>query len=332
MRPKIIRIVAVLGIGLFIFLLIKLDPRYIWQIIRKMSWGNFLILILLRLVFWIIRALNWKLVFNHYETNTSIWQFFWARLSGHTVSFLTPSSKIGGEAFKIFMLKSGPRKDILASAVVDKTIELLSTILLVVTGVVITLIKIPMNRTQRLVFISLSAVLVLLMIFILKKQKKGFFIWLIDVLKKVKVKFRFLERNRKKIEETDAQISDFYRRHHKTFFLVFVLYLIMILWWTFEIHVNLIFIGAVHISFLESFLIITLGSFSYLVPGLPASLGIYEVTYLSIFTLLGIPIKFGVALVICRRIVGLLWAGIGLIPMLKGSRSKFLDIKRQDLN
>jgi uncharacterized membrane protein YbhN (UPF0104 family) len=64
-------------------------------------------------------------------------------------------------------------------------------------------------------------------------------------------------------------------------------------------------------------LIVTLGSFAYIVPGLPGAVGVYEMTYISIFTLLGIKIDFGVALVLCRRILALLYAGIGLLPMLK---------------
>jgi uncharacterized protein (TIRG00374 family) len=324
MRQKIVRILAFIGLGLFIYILLKLDPRYIWQIIQKMSWQNFLILFSLRLVFWLIRALNWQIILSRYESRIPLWHLLRARLAGHAVGSLTPSSKIGGEAFKVLMVESAPPKKVLASAVVDKTIELLATILLVVIGVAIALIKIPMSGGQRLVFISLAAVVVLSGAFILKKQKKGLFIWLIDLLKKVKLKFKFLEKNRQKIRETDAYISDFYAHHHKIFPGVFILYVMMILWWTGEIYVNFLFIGTGHITFLDSFLLITLGSFAYLLPGLPASLGIYEVTYLSLFTLLGIPMDFGVALVIFRRILGFLWAGVGLIPMLRRRKSRLL--------
>jgi uncharacterized membrane protein YbhN (UPF0104 family) len=49
---------------------------------------------------------------------------------------------------------------------------------------------------------------------------------------------------------------------------------------------------------------------------IPASLGIYEITYVSLFALLGINIQFGLAMILIRRIMGLSWAGLGMIPML----------------
>jgi uncharacterized protein (TIRG00374 family) len=126
-----------------------------------------------------------------------------------------------------------------------------------------------------------------------------------------------LEKNRGKIEETDIYISEFYANHKKIFGRVLVLYGLLTFIWTFEIYLTFLSIGAVGISLLSCFLIVTLGSLAFILPGLPGNLGIYELTYLSVFALLGINIELGAALVIIRRILNLFWAGLGLIPMLK---------------
>lgn len=177
-----------------------------------------------------------------------------------------------------------------------------------------------MPDAQKAVFISLAVFVSLLAAYIFNKQRKSFFIWLVDALKKIKIKFKFLEKNRDKIKETDAYISDFYSNHKNTFFFVFVLYVLLVLFWTFEIYLTFLFVGAEQITYLDCFLIVTLGTFSFIMPAIPAAIGIYEITYISLVTLMGIQIDFGVAMVLMRRIIGLLLAGIGLIPMLKKGR------------
>jgi uncharacterized membrane protein YbhN (UPF0104 family) len=80
---------------------------------------------------------------------------------------------------------------------------------------------------------------------------------------------------------------------------------------------TLIFINAEGATFLNSFLVTTLGSIVIILPTIPASLGTYEVTYVTIFVLLGLGADVGITLTLIRRIVGLGWVGVGLLTMLK---------------
>ena len=273
MQQKIIKILAFICLGLFVYFVFKINPGVIGKVILRMTWPHFLILFFMRLVFWLIRTFNWKTIFSRYNKNISLWKLFWARLAGHTVGYLTPSSRLGGEAFKVFMVESSSRKTIIASAVVDKAIELLATILLMVIGVLIALVTIPMSGKLRIMFTFLAGLVIFAGIFILMKLKKGIFIWFIDWLKKIKIQFKFMERNRDKIQDTDTLITDFYVHQHKTFLGLFILYLLMIIWWSAEIYLNLLFIGAHQVNFPKSFMLVVLGAFAYLIPGLPAALG-----------------------------------------------------------
>jgi uncharacterized membrane protein YbhN (UPF0104 family) len=96
-----------------------------------------------------------------------------------------------------------------------------------------------------------------------------------------------------------------------------------------EIHLTLLFIGASNISILDSFVIVTLGSISFSFPIVPASIGIYEATYVGIFALLRLGTDMGLTLVLIRRVIALLWAGIGLLGMIIVNQDR--QEKREDL-
>ena len=320
MQQKIIRILAFVSLALFIVIFIKIGPMNIWQNLKKLTWGEFGVLIVMRFLYWLLRTMNWRLVFIKLESELPFWHLFWTRLAGHAVGYLTPSAKIGGEAVRVLMVDMVDKKKVLASVTVDKTIEFLSTILLVVIGVVLAITKIAMPDTQKIVFVLLVILVCSLSLFVFNKQRKSFFIWLIDSLKRVKIKFKFLEARRDKIKETDAHIAEFYSCHKKTFFYVFALYVFFVLFWTFEIYLTFLFIGAEHVTYLDCFLIVTLGTFSFIIPAIPAAIGIYEMTYISLVTLMGIGIEFGMAMILMRRVLGLFLAGVGLIPILKKGR------------
>jgi uncharacterized protein (TIRG00374 family) len=317
MQRNIIRAVALLSLGFFIYIVIRIDPQQIMNILQRMSWRQFMILFLLRLLFWLIRAVNWQIVLKRTDAPHSLWQLLLARVVGHAVGYLTPSSKIGGEAVRVIYLNTSDRKKVLASIVVDKTIEWCATITLIILGILLAISRVTLSAKHQWTFLLLALGCVLFIVFFIKKQRSGFFTWILDGLKRIKITFKFLEKKRDIIEETDRHISAFYRHHQKIFVALFFSYTALVLVWTLEIYYTFLFIGATGISVIDSFLVVVLGSFAFVLPGIPGSIGIYEVTYLSVFAILGIKVEFGVAQVLVRRVMGLLWALIGLFPMLK---------------
>jgi hypothetical protein len=151
------------------------------------------------------------------------------------------------------------------------------------------------------------------MIFLILKQKQGLFTWALDTLKKIKIRIPFFENRRDKILETDAHISDFYGNR----LFPGPLRVISLAWlWAFEIYLTFRFLGGETPTFFKAFLIVTLGSFYSFLP-VPGSMGVYELTYVSLFALLRIEMSSGMAVILIRRVVGLVWAGIGTIPLVK---------------
>jgi len=289
--------VVFISIILFFYVFYKLGPHNIWQIIKKISWYQLLILFFLRFLYWAFRTLLWSTVLSQHKEKIPFHQLFSARLAGHAVGYLTPSAKIGGEAIRILMVKKVNRKIVIASVVIDKTIEFLVITLLFLFGVCAAVITISMPDSRKIFFIGLVILLILLAAGLVKKQKTGVFVWLLDLLQKIKLRFSFLEKNRDKLRETDAKISDFYTSHKGIFLRVFMLYLFHFMFWVTEIFITFIYVGLENITFWDCFLLVSLGIFAYTLPMIPASMGIYEITYISLFVLLGIEIDFGLAMI-----------------------------------
>lgn len=313
---------ALLGILIFVFIVYEIGLLRIWENIKQITWQNFLILMGLRLFYWILRTINWKVIFEQYESSNSLIHMFIARMCSHAVSQLTPSAHVGGEAARIYIVNCSSKRISLASVIVDKTIEFLTAIIFTIVGVAIAIIRIPMPGKIKTLFIGTAAAALILLLFFLSKQKKGLFEWLIELMARIKIKLKFLEKNKEKIKETDEHISDFYRNHRMAFLGVFLLYSLLIMLWVTEIHLTLVFIGATNITFLDSFLITVLGNLAFLIPLIPGSLGIYEATYVAIFALLGKGTALGFTLVLIRRVIALIWAGFGLLGMLKVNSEK----------
>lgn len=318
MQRKIIKVTAILCVGIFIYLIIRADPKELLRLLGRLSWIGIVALILLRFIFWVIRTWSWRIVLGRCSTcRVSFAKLFWAELAGHAVGHFTPSAKLGGDAIRAMMLGPVPKNQALASVVIDKTIELIATILMMSLGLLITLLRIRMGSTQRIVFLSLTAFTAVLIFVFFRKQRKGLFAWILGVLKRLHIRSKYLEAKRERLIETDVIIADFYSHHRLHFLKVFLLYIAMILLWAVEMHFSFYFLGLRTITPLKSFLITMLGIVANIVPVIPAGIGIYDMSYLPIFAIFRVPLRFGITVVLLRRLLNLLMAVIGLLPMLR---------------
>lgn len=318
LQRKIIKITAFLCLGLFIYFVVRADPRELLAIIARLSPLGILSLVLLRILFWAMRAWAWQIVLKCCSAERlSFFTLLCAELGGHAVSHFTPSAKLGGDAIRAIMLHAVPKNQSLASVVLDKSIELMATVLMMSIGLFIALVRIGMPVMQRVLFLSLTAAAAAMIFVFFRKQKKGLFIWILDTLKRLRIRSRYLEAKRERLIETDVIIADFYSRHRRPFRNAFLIYVAMILLWAVEMHLTFLLLGIRGITPLKSFLATTLGIVANIVPVIPAGIGIYEMTYLSVFAILRIRQKSGIAVIFVRRMLNLLMAVIGLLPMLR---------------
>ncbi len=317
MKKRIIIILSVLGLLLFANIIRKIGLETIWDTIKNVSPWNFLILMFIRFIYWFIRTMNWNIILLKSSIKLPFWKIFRSRVAGFSINYLTPSANLGGEAVRVMLINNKSEKNALPSVILDKTIELIATIFFVMTAVAVAIYKIPMPKVQKYIYAGFVLISIVSMIFILKKQRQGLLKWIITKLEKLKISFGFIRNNMDKIKEIDENISTFHRDHKKSFTTVLILYFIQMLVWTIEIFLTLHFLGMEHVTFLNSFLIVSLGSIAFVMPVLPGGIGVYELTYIAIFKLLGLNTAVCMGLVITRRVVALLWAGIGLLFLTK---------------
>jgi uncharacterized protein (TIRG00374 family) len=315
-RTLIVRLLGYAGFALFIYLIVKTGPKEILKALGRLSLLEIAALMGLRFVYWLIRALNWRALLVASGERVPFREILGARIAGYAVSYLTPAGNIGGETVRIFVLDRVGRNKALATVVVDKTIEFLAGLSTIALAVVFLITEFALPRRQKIELFAAIATLLLVLVFLVLKQKQGLFTWALDTLRKIKIRIPFFESRRDKILETDAHISDFYGKNRRLFLLLFASYFAQAWLWAAEIYLTFLFLGGTTTTYLKCFLIVTLGSFYTFLP-VPGSMGVYELTYVSLFALLRIDMHAGMAVILIRRVVGLVWAGIGLIPLVR---------------
>jgi len=327
-RKIFLNLAWIFGAALLVFLIVKIGPGQIWLNIKSVSPLNFLFLFILRFFYWLLRTFYWKKILNRFESGPSFFNLFQARMAGHAISYLTPSAHLGGEVIRTLMVDCPNRRKCLASVILDKTIEILTVVFFTVIGLSIVLIRIPIPPNLKFFLICSVSIVCLFIAFMIHKQKKGLLIWLTDLVGKTRIRFKFLEKNREKIEEADLYISEFFTAHRKYLIYSLLFYAFIVLFWTAEIHLTLVFMGA-DVNIIESFLIVTLGTIAFFLPFFPASIGTYEAAYVAVFEILGMQAGTGLALTVIRRILALIWAGFGLVMIfIKQHRNYFSTQKR----
>ncbi len=313
MARKLLNISLLAGLILFVLVIYKTGLSQIIRDFKTISWLNFVYLMILRLVYWISRTYNWKMILDHKKNPTSFTALLSARLADHAISYLTPSNLFGGEPVRALMTPHTNKRQAMASVIVDKTIELVSIISFTIIGVILAISRLGMPLKIKIVFLCFSFGAAIFLFLLVLRQKKGFFTWMVKLLSKIKIKPRIIQRSQEKIAELDHHISSYYRHHPGLFFRAYSFYALTFFIWTLEIHLTLVYMDTAGITWMKSFLIITLTTIAALIPTIPGALGINEITNVAVFALLGLPPEKGVSLSLVRRVISLIYAGLGLL-------------------
>ncbi|MCK7479434.1 MAG: flippase-like domain-containing protein [Candidatus Moduliflexus flocculans] len=242
-RAIALRLIGWAGIGLFVYLIVKTGPKEILRAIGSLTLLEIAALMGLRLLYWLIRALNWRALLVASGERVPFGHIFGARIAGYAVSYLTPAGNLGGETVRIFCLDRVGRNKALATVVVDKTVEFLAGLATIALSVVFLITEFALPRRQKIELFVAIALLVLVLIFLILKQRQGLFTWALDTLRKVKIRIPFFENRRDKILETDAHIADFYSRNPRLFLVLFASYFAQAWLWAAEIYFTFRFLG-----------------------------------------------------------------------------------------
>jgi len=317
MSRRIVKLSVLVGILILSFMIYSIGIDKIWKNIKEISIINFIILFLMRLLYWILRTINWKTVLINFEKDISLKDLFFARISGHAISQLTPAAQFGSELTRTVIInKNNDSKKVVASVILDKTIEFISVLFFSFIGVVGLIFRIKLSENLKIILLSSIFIAAILVISFIIRQRKGLFGWIFDILERFKFGRRFSQRHRSKIDEIDSHLTQFYEEHKKVFLKVSLLYMLLVLFWISEIYLTINYLGITNISFFDAFFITVIGNFALVFQITPGGLGIYEATYIGLFALLRINAASAVSIVFIRRIISLILAGFGLITIL----------------
>ena len=156
----------------------------------------------------IFMTIGWKVLINHPVRPSYYVQLFLARVAGDSTSSVNAMASAAGEALKAIYIKDViPFQTGLASVVLDRTVHILSNVLMMLTGIFISffVLNIPLWISVG----TLAAFMLLLytMMVVLNKQRQGFVRYLLT-----RVPGRWLDRfmtdkRWEKVDTLDGEIA-----------------------------------------------------------------------------------------------------------------------------
>ena len=310
------------SIGLFIFLFVLKIVGWdkIIEAIKLFSGPKGLIIASLTFFIPIISCLNWKNILGSQGFNAPIKELIKLWIAGFAISFVTPFTVLGGEAFQIYFLNKkfniGWEKSI-ASVVIRKILSGTFFILFLMIGILSFCFYgyFPEGTMIWLVFLVIGGLSGSLLFFYFKVlNKESILRWL---LKSVGINKEKIEshKNGKVIFETEREIIKFFSPKSKTFWkslcFAFLRYFLLF----FRTGLVIFFLGK-GIGILKTLSVYGFTNFALMFP-FPAALGSTEAISAFTFNALGMGAGDGTIYAMTLRAADLLLCITGIILGIK---------------
>lgn len=304
-----------MGVAVLFYLFFTLPFGSVWE--QFLGVSNLLIgKYLVSIVFiQLVLTWRWKAVLQSREyEGVSFWALNKYRLGGAAVSFLTPTAKLGGEPVRALILHKDTDLDFdesLSTVVIDKTIELTSSGLFFVIGLIAALITYSLSAGLRNTFLGIIVFLVVLIggFFLRVFNGQNFFSWLFSLLQLDRVER--LQTVLEKVHEVEELVVEFYQRDRKGLIYAVLISLMSWIGMFFEYYFVGMIVG-VELSLLQVFFVFTFVGLAYLVP-VPMAVGTLEAGQVSLFSLIGLGSATGLGVSLVVRAKDMLVSAVGLV-------------------
>ncbi len=265
----------------------------------------------------IFMTIGWKVLINHPVRPSYYVQLFLARVAGDSTSSVNAMASAAGEALKAIYIKDViPFQTGLASVVLDRTVHILSNVLMMLTGIFISffVLNIPLWISVG----TLAAFMLLLytMMVVLNKQRQGFVRYLLT-----RVPGRWLDRfmtdkRWEKVDTLDGEIAFVFssRETMKSFYYSLAIhYLSGFFFSSLEIYLIVIFSGN-SITFVHSMFLYIFSMFlTSVIFFMPANLGTSEGSFSLALRFLGYDPAIGLTVGLIKRLRTLVWSLVGIL-------------------
>jgi len=282
-----------------------------------------LIIILLTFIIAVISILRWKLIlqsqgFNSLTKSLKGLEKIW--LVGFAMSYLTPVAFLGGEAFRVYLLRKEFNfewEKSAASVAIDKILDGTFFLMFLVGGILTFLFygHFPSKTMAWLVGLIVGGLLGLLLFFYFKTlNKKSVLEWFLKLFEIKKEKIENTA-NGKMAFDTEKEIIRFFSPRRKTFWkgisLSFLKYFLLFL----RVAILIFFLGK-GIGVTKALAVYGFNNLALLFL-LPASLGSLEMAGILTFKTLGLNMAQGPVFAMVLRGADLILSFIGVIFLLK---------------
>ncbi|MBI3540897.1 MAG: flippase-like domain-containing protein [Deltaproteobacteria bacterium] len=312
-----------LGVGLLYWMIQRLGVQALLNGFERLGWG-FVPVLLLGLVTFLLYTLSWSLFLKRFgDRPISFWSLFQIKVAGEAGNTLTPLNFVGGDPARVwFLSQKMPIEVSGASVVVDRTVQTLAVVAVIVLGDLAALFKLTLPLLANAILGATSFLLVAFVLLFLFYQTRGCFQKILRLLSWLKL-HRFKPTSMDRAIEMDRTLALFYQKAKGLFFISFFLHFISRLMGVLEILVLARYLdvpmGGWEALFFAAVIPVTnlLGTF------IPGTLGLLEGVVSSLFLSLHWNPADGLVLQMARRLRSFFWIILGFLFIL------FFRINRQ---
>ena len=306
---------GLLGLGLLVYLVIRIGPSTLLQQTMAVGWGMLLILVLGG-VSHLVKACAWRLTLPSDGGSVSLSRAFGLRLISEAAGQLGLAGQVLGEGMRVSLL--GPSVPVAAgisSATIDRGLYVVSSAIVGIVGLIGAVMLLPLSHSWKvyslaccgglLCFLALTVIAVLRQWPVLSVAVRS--------MQRVPGLRSWLNGTEQTIYLAEQKLLAFHHNSPRAFWTSLSLNLCSQVLAVMEVYVLVSFMGS-KIGFVSAFvfegftkLVNTIGA---LVPG---NVGTYEGGSMLIARLFHITSAVGFSIGICRRVRGLFWAAIGML-------------------
>jgi uncharacterized membrane protein YbhN (UPF0104 family) len=320
-KSKILFLIA--GLILLVLLIKSFGVETTIEQVKKIGWPGFILICAIYIFTHVTLAYGWRVLVTYPVKKHSFHKFVLARIAGDATSSINALGSAAGEPLKAMYVKDIlPLKIGLATVVLDRLIHLVSSVLMVLTGIFAGLFVFKSNFANNLaIFLSLLCLFIIMLALSFRFVKKHSDRMIYNILKKLPAKLtgRFLsEKNLERIKLIDDEIKYVFssRDNLNHFYISLAMhYFGSIITCSLEIYIIVNYIvttGGITLAeglFVYVFGFIATSALFFV----PANVGTSEGSYSIALSILGHDPVIGLSVGIIRRFRTFVWSGIGII-------------------
>lgn len=318
-----------IGIGLLIWIIQFVGWQGIESSLVIFTGWQWLVILLLTFLILFVGALKWKVILKNQGHPLSIRALIGPYLTCYSISYLFQMMVVGGELFRIYVLKEKyavPWKKAVSSVVIDKILEATSFLIAVLVGLGFFLLKIGMPPRNLAIVVGGFVLLLVVGIsfFYFKCFKKE------SIARPIVKFFHRQGLPNGDILEIEKETFNYFKLQKAAFWQGLGLaFLRVVITWL-RCWLLVLFLGK-GISVLVSLSVLSFAYIAMMVP-IPADLGAHEAIQVFVFGALGLEASVAPAFTMIQRGAELMMALIGIVIFFKLGMGLFQTVLFKKLN